>query len=288
MLHTHHGLNFDVGFFMAGEVDIGKHQDGLRAIGDVECAVEAERLHTLLFATGFVESVCEGDSLIVELVGQMRGEHGNGQGNRRLDFHAQFLGVVVGSEQAVDLGRRRHIVFFLYDAPPMELGLDAVVDTTPAVVLDVEIVRGNELPNVRAKDGADGGYDRAFGLAFVPDGENHRALRGKMTFIDRADDMLLHAEEAEVCGSFGMLHRVVPFVGPSHRQGDGKSRLDADVHVAASGSGMIDAAGVEAGGFHRDGLAVGWSPVENTVLPESERDKSAEQRAGDDGGSHNH
>ena len=104
-----------------------------------------------------------------------------------------------------------------------------------------------------------------------------------MTFINRTDDMLLHAEEGDVRGSFGMLHRVAPLVGPSHRYGDGKSGLDADVHVAASGSGIVDASGVNAGGLHADGLAVGGSPVENTVLSESERGEGAEDR-GDDGG----
>ena len=45
MLYALYGFNLDVGFFMAGEVDIGKDQDGLRAVGDVERAVETERLH---------------------------------------------------------------------------------------------------------------------------------------------------------------------------------------------------------------------------------------------------
>ena len=47
-----------------------------------------------------------------------------------------------------------------------------------------------------------------------------------------------------------MLHRVGPLVGPNHRYGDRKSGLDADVHVAASGGGMVDAAGVKAGRLH--------------------------------------
>ena len=98
MLDAHHRLNLDVGFFMAGEVDIGNDQNGLRAIGNVECAVEAERLHAPLFATGFVEGVGERDGLVVELVGQMRREYGNRQGNGRLNFHAEFLGIVVGSK----------------------------------------------------------------------------------------------------------------------------------------------------------------------------------------------
>ena len=71
MLHTHHRLNLDVGFFMTGEADLGKDQDSLRAIGDVECAVEAERLHAAFFATSLVEGVGERDGLVVELVGQV-------------------------------------------------------------------------------------------------------------------------------------------------------------------------------------------------------------------------
>src|SRR5450755_1319943 len=79
MLHTLHRLNFHVGLLMAGEADIGKDQHGLRAIGEVECAVEAERLHAPLFAAGFVESVGERDGFIVDLVGQVRRKHGNRQ-----------------------------------------------------------------------------------------------------------------------------------------------------------------------------------------------------------------
>ena len=50
---------------------------------------------------------------------------------------------------------------------------------------------------------------------------------------------------------------------------------------------MVDAAGVKAGRLHGDGLAVGWSPVENTILPESERGEGAEQRGDDSEASHN-
>jgi len=78
--------------------------------------------------------------------------------------------------------------------------------------------------------------------------------------------VLLNAEEVEIHGRVGMLHRRVPFVGPSHRDGDGISRFDINVHVAASGCGMIHAAGVHAGGLHGNGLSVRGSPVEDAVI----------------------
>ena len=50
-----------------------------------------------------------------------------------------------------------------------------------------------------------------------------------MALVSGAGDMLPHAEEAEIHGRVGMLHRRIPFVGPSHSDGDGISRFDANV-----------------------------------------------------------
>jgi len=280
---AHHRLDLEVGFLVAGEADVRNDQDGLRSIGEVEGAIEAERLDAAFLAAGFVEGVGEGHGFVVDLVGKMRWEYGDRQGNGRLDLNAEFLGIVVGSHQTVDFGRRRHIVFFLHDAAPVELGLDAIVHTSPAVVLDVEIVGGNELPDAGPEDGADGGDNRLVGRALVSEGDNHGTLGGKMALVNRAGDMLLHAEEAEIRGSFGVLHRVVPFVGPGHGDGDGISCFDTDVHVATSGCGMVDATGVQAGGLHGDSLAVGRSPVENAILRARERGEGAEQQRGEDG-----
>jgi hypothetical protein len=94
--------------------------------------------------------------------------------------------------------------------------------------------------------------------------------------------MFLDAEEAEIRGSVGMLHGAVPLVDPIHGYGDGKSGLDADVHVAASGGGMVDAAGVKTSGLEWDGLGIGGNPPENAVLPERERGEGAE-KDGEDG-----
>ena len=99
---------------------------------------------------------------------------------------------MVGGHQAVDLGCRRDLVFFVEDAAPVELGLNAIV------VLDVEIVGGNELPHSGSEDGANGRDDGLLGLALIAEGDDHRAFGGKMTLVNRAGDMLLDAEEAKV------------------------------------------------------------------------------------------
>ncbi len=56
--------------------------------------------------------------LVVNLVGEMRRQQRDRQRDGRLDLHAEFLAVVVGSHQAVDLGYRRDLVFFVEDAAP--------------------------------------------------------------------------------------------------------------------------------------------------------------------------
>src|SRR5580704_17786491 len=139
----------------------------------------------------------------------MRREQSDRQGDRRLDMHAELLAVMVGSHQTVDLGRRRYLVFFVQDAVPVELRLKATV------ILDVEIVGGDELPRARSEDGADGGDDGLLGPALIAEGNDDGAFGGKMTLVNRAGDVLLHAEEAEIRRSFGVLHGGVPFVGPS-------------------------------------------------------------------------
>jgi len=156
VLHALHGVDLDVGFLVSGEGDVGQDEQGLWAIGDIESAIEAHRLHSAFFASSLVERVGEADGLVVNLVGQMRWQQGDRQRNGRLDLHAEFLVVVVGRHQAVNLGRGRHVIFFVQDAAPVELGQDAVVHATPAVVLDVEIVGRNELLRGGPEDHADG------------------------------------------------------------------------------------------------------------------------------------
>ena len=247
-------VGLDCGFLVAGKIDVGKYQQSLRAIGEIKSAVEVHRLDAALLAAGLIEGVREGYRLIVDLVGQMRGEQGDRQGNGRLDVDAEFLAVVVGSHQTVDLGCRGELVLFVEDAPPVELGLNAVV------VLDVEIVGGDELPHSGSEDRANGREDGLFGPALIVEGDDHGPFGGKMALVNRAGDMFLHAEETEMCGRVGVLHGSVPFVGPSHGHGHRISGVDLHMHVATSGRGTIDAAGMKAGGLKRDGLGVGSNP----------------------------
>jgi len=255
MLDALYRVDLDSGFLVAGKIDVGEDQQGLRAIGDVKSAVEAHRLDPTFLAAGLVEGVGEGHGLVVDLVGKMRGQQSDRQGDGRLDLHAEFLAVVVWSHQTVDLGYRRDLVFFVEDAAPVELRLKAIV------VLDAEIVGGNELPRSRSEDGANGCDDGPLGPAFIAEGDDHRSFGGKMTLVNRAGDMLLYAEEAEIRRGSGALHGGVPFVGPSHGHGDRVSGVDLHVHAAAPDSGTVDAAGVEAGGLQRDRFAVGSPPV---------------------------
>jgi hypothetical protein len=273
-------VDLDIGFLVAGKIDVGKDQQRLSAIGDVKSAVEAHRLDATFLAAGFVEGVGEGYGLVVDLVGKMRWQQSDRKGDRRLDLHTEFLAVVVWSHQTVDLRYHRNLVFFVEDATPVELGLNAIV------VLDMEIVGGNELPHSGSEDGANGGDDGLLGFALIAKCDDHWAFGGKMTLVNRAGYMLLDAEEVKIRSGLGVLHGCVPFVGPSHGHGHRVSGVDLHVHVAAPGSRIVDAASMEAGGLQGDRLAVGRGPVESTVLPESERGEGAEDRSDDGGVSH--
>src|ERR1700756_5474320 len=187
MLDALYRVGLDRGFLVAGKIDVRQDQQRLRAIGDIKSAIETHRLDATFFAAGFVEGVGEGYGLVVDLVGKMGGQQSDRQRNRRLDLHAEFLAIVVWSHQAVDLGRRRDLVFFVEDAPPVELRLNAIV------VLDVEIVGRNELSRSRSEDGANGADDGLLGPALIAESDDHRTFGGKMTLVNRAGDMLLHA-----------------------------------------------------------------------------------------------
>ena len=270
MLDALYRVGLDRGFLVAGKIDIGEDEQRLRAIGDVKSAVEAHRLDATFLAASFVERVGESHGPVVDLVGKMRWQQSDRQGDGRLDLHTEFLAVVIWSHQAVDLGYRRDLVFFVEDAAPVELRLKAIV------VLDVEIVGGNELPGSGSEDSANRGEGGLLGPALIAEGDDHRAFGGKMTLVNRAGDMLLHAEEAEIRNGSG-LHGGVPFVGPSHGHGDRVSGVDLYVHATAPDSGMVNAAAVEAGGLQRDRLAVGRSPY-NWILRIRVRGQGAEQQ----------
>src|SRR6202035_3991653 len=114
---------------------------------------------------------------------------------------------------------------------------------------------GKELPRSRSEDGANGTEDGPLGPALIAEGDDHRPFGRKMTLINRAGDMLLHAEEAEIRSGPGA-HGGVPFVGPSHGHRDRISGVDLHMDISAPDSGTVDAAGVQAGGFQRDRRAV--------------------------------
>src|SRR5216684_8609809 len=122
MLDAPYRVGLNSGFLVAGKIDVGEDQQRLRAIGDVKSAVEAHGLDATFLAAGLVEGVSKGYSLVVNLIGKMRRQQSDRQWDGRLDLHAEFLAVVVRSHQAVDLGYRRDVVFFVENAAPVELG----------------------------------------------------------------------------------------------------------------------------------------------------------------------
>src|ERR1700692_168010 len=126
MLDALYRVGLDGGFLLAGKIDVGEDQQGLRAVGDVECAVEAHGLDATFLAAGLVESVGEGYGLVVDMVGKMRWQQSDCQRDRRLDLHAEFLAVVVRSHQTVDLGYRCDLVFLVEDAAPVDTKLKAI------------------------------------------------------------------------------------------------------------------------------------------------------------------
>jgi len=71
MVDALYGFGLDGGLFVAGEIDVGEDQQGLRAIGDIERAVEAHGLDATFLASGLVEGVREGYGLVVDLIGEM-------------------------------------------------------------------------------------------------------------------------------------------------------------------------------------------------------------------------
>src|SRR3984885_10770957 len=226
MLDALYRVGLDSGFLVAGKIDVGLDQQGLRAIGDVKSAVEAHGPNDTFTTASFVEGGGEGYGLVVDLVGKMRWQQSSRQRDGRFDLHAEFLAVMVWSHQTVDLGDRRDLVFFVEDAAPVELRLKAIV------VLDVEIVGENELSHSRSEDGANGREDGLLGPALIAEGDDHPPFGGKMTFVNRAGDMLPHAEEAEIRRGSGAPHGGVPFVGPSHGRGDLGSGVESHRHAA--------------------------------------------------------
>src|SRR4029077_17074544 len=101
-------------------------------------------------------------------------------------------------------------------------------------VLDVKVVGGKEWARSGSEDCANGREDGPLGPALIAESDDHGPVGGKMTLKDRAGDMLLLAEEAEIHRGSGVLYGGVPCVGPSHGYGDRVSGVDLHMHVSAT------------------------------------------------------
>ena len=69
MVHALYGIDLDVDLLMSGEGDVGQNEQRLRAVGDVEGAIEAHGLDAAFLASGLIERVGQAHGLVVNLVG---------------------------------------------------------------------------------------------------------------------------------------------------------------------------------------------------------------------------
>src|SRR5437016_11806119 len=97
----------------------------------------------------------------MQLIGDLRWQHGHNHRHRRLDFDADSLAIMVRLEAAIYLQEGRQLVLFFYLVHPPKLWLDAVLDAIPVVVVDVQVIGSLETARGRAlgcKDSRDA-YD---------------------------------------------------------------------------------------------------------------------------------
>src|SRR5713226_8094663 len=151
ILHALHSLELDFGFFVVGDVGPGlrNNDERLRAVGQIEGALELQRLNAALLAGVFLQRRFELLRPGMKLVGDLRRQHGDDHGHRALDSYADRPAIVVGYEAAINLQEGSYLVLFLELENPLKLRLDAVFHADPAVILDMNVVGRNEMPHDR-------------------------------------------------------------------------------------------------------------------------------------------
>ena len=105
ILDATRGQHFDFGFLLTRHIaaSLGRNDKRLRAIGQIKGALELQGLHAALLARGFQEGRLERVRLRMQLIGDLRWEHGHNHRHRRLDFDADLLAIMVRLEAAVNL-----------------------------------------------------------------------------------------------------------------------------------------------------------------------------------------
>ena len=140
----------------------------------------------------------------MQLIGDLRWQHGHNHRHRRLDFDADSLAIMVRLEAAIYLQEGRQLVFFFYLVHPPKLWLDAVLDAIPVVVVDVQVIGSLETARRRAlgcKDSRDAYADGALGFVVrVQDGAEagkHR-LVGAIALVANNHNQLARRHVADV------------------------------------------------------------------------------------------
>src|SRR2546429_7108200 len=154
-------------------------------------------LHAALLAGGFLERGLERSRLRMQLIGDLRWQHGHNHRHRRLDFDADSLAIMVRLEAAIYLQEGRQLVFFFYLVHPPKLWLDAVLDAIPVVVVDVQVIGSLETARRRAlgcKDSRDAYADGALGFVVrVQDGAEAGKQDRKSTRLNSSHGYISYA-----------------------------------------------------------------------------------------------
>src|SRR6266513_1809379 len=199
-----HRLHLDFGLFVGHAFGGFRHHDQrLRAIAGIEGALELQRLDAALLAGVLLQRGLEHFRLRMQLVGDIRRQHGHHHRHGRFDFYADLRAVMVRREPAIHFQERRQLILLFNLLNPLILRLDAVFLAEPAEVMDmhiigsVEMARGRTLVDrqhrrdalahgtlglvILVQNGAEPGEHRAIStirtISFVMDEERHRFRR---------------------------------------------------------------------------------------------------------------
>src|SRR5438552_3073256 len=138
-----HRQHLDFGFLVIRDASgrFRYHDERLRTVACIEGTLELQRLNAALLARVFLQRGLKHFRFGMQLVGDFRRQYGHHHGNRRFDFDAHLLPVMVRRKPSINLQERRELILLFDLSNPLILRLDAVFHAVPAEVLNVHVVR---------------------------------------------------------------------------------------------------------------------------------------------------